>query len=129
MAAMSVLEAQYRPNLTVEDGIALLTDAITSGILNDMGSGSNVDLCILRPGVPVDYRRSAVPGHSRLADHARRAAVRLPVSGPEPGPISLKPYRRRVVRLERGEEGAGSGAVLSLRVGQTDDPDDEVELL
>jgi 20S proteasome subunit beta 2 len=37
MAAMSVLESQFRPGLSEEEGAALLVDAITSGILNDMG--------------------------------------------------------------------------------------------
>eukprot|EP00966_Prymnesium_polylepis_P245369 5676406-Prymnesium_polylepis.1 len=36
-----------RPSLTVEEGKALLHAAISSGILNDMGSGSRVDMCVI----------------------------------------------------------------------------------
>ena len=32
-----------------EDAIALVTDAIEAGIFNDLGSGSNVDVCIITP--------------------------------------------------------------------------------
>lgn len=35
----------------------LVRDAIASGIFNDMGSGSNVDICIIKANDNVDYRR------------------------------------------------------------------------
>jgi 20S proteasome subunit beta 2 len=47
LAAMSVFEDRYRPNLTEEEGKQLVADAIRSGIFNDLGSGSNVDLCVI----------------------------------------------------------------------------------
>lgn len=30
-----------------EEGIRLVTEAICSGIFNDLGSGSNVDVCVI----------------------------------------------------------------------------------
>lgn len=60
LAAMSVLEQSYRPDLTLEEGIDVVTRAIRAGIQNDLGSGSQIDLCILRPGHPTEYRRGAV---------------------------------------------------------------------
>lgn len=45
--AMAVLEAKYRENLTIEEGKALVCEAICAGILNDLGSGGNVDICII----------------------------------------------------------------------------------
>jgi len=30
-----------------EEGIQLVTEAICSGIFNDLGSGSNVDVCVI----------------------------------------------------------------------------------
>lgn len=45
--AMAVLEAKYKENLTVEEGKALVCEAICAGILNDLGSGGNVDICII----------------------------------------------------------------------------------
>lgn len=50
LAAMSVFETQWRPNLTEEGAVKLCADAIQSGIFNDLGSGSNVDVAIIAPG-------------------------------------------------------------------------------
>lgn len=48
LAAMSVFETGYKDNMTEEEAKLLVRNAIRSGIFNDLGSGSNVDLCILR---------------------------------------------------------------------------------
>jgi len=48
LAAMAVFESGYRDNLTQDDAMLLVAQAIQSGIFNDLGSGSNVDLCIIR---------------------------------------------------------------------------------
>ena len=45
--AMAVFEAGYRDGLPREEAIALLTRAIRAGIYNDLGSGSNVDICVI----------------------------------------------------------------------------------
>lgn len=42
--------------LQEEEGKQLVRDAIASGIFNDLGSGSNVDICVIRKG-SVDYLR------------------------------------------------------------------------
>jgi 20S proteasome subunit beta 2 len=47
MAAMAVLESKWRTNLTKEDAMDLCAQAIEAGIFNDLGSGSNVDMCVL----------------------------------------------------------------------------------
>ncbi|KAK9510270.1 hypothetical protein O3M35_005090 [Rhynocoris fuscipes] len=56
LAAMSVLEAQWRPNMTEEEGKQLIRNAIIAGIFNDLGSGSSCDLCIIRKN-SVEYIR------------------------------------------------------------------------
>mmetsp|Transcript_17947 Transcript_17947/g.37297 ORF Transcript_17947/g.37297 Transcript_17947/m.37297 type:complete len:382 (-) Transcript_17947:340-1485(-) len=48
LAAMAVLEKDWKPSLTLQEGIELVQRAILSGIQNDLGSGSQVDLCIIR---------------------------------------------------------------------------------
>jgi len=48
LAAMSVFESRWRPDLNEEEAKLLVRDAIASGIFNDLGSGSNVDLCVIR---------------------------------------------------------------------------------
>jgi len=57
LAAMAVFESRWHKGLTEEEGKQLVRDAIAAGIFNDLGSGSNVDLCIIRKG-SVDYLRT-----------------------------------------------------------------------
>lgn len=49
LAAMSVFETKWEKGLTQEGAIDLCSEAIMSGIFNDLGSGSNVDVCIITP--------------------------------------------------------------------------------
>ncbi|KAG8448578.1 hypothetical protein GDO86_015610, partial [Hymenochirus boettgeri] len=46
-AAIAILEDRFKPNMELEEGMRLVTEAITAGIMNDLGSGSGVDLCII----------------------------------------------------------------------------------
>ncbi|XP_013117566.1 proteasome subunit beta type-7 [Stomoxys calcitrans] len=48
LAAMSVFEARWKPDMSEEDGKKLVRDAIAAGVFNDLGSGSNIDLCVIR---------------------------------------------------------------------------------
>ena len=47
LAAMSVFESSYKEDMTEEEAIKLVADAIRAGIFNDLGSGSNVDICVI----------------------------------------------------------------------------------
>merc|ERR1719510_969730 len=47
LAAMAVLESEYREDLSVDEGKALVAKAIRAGIFNDLGSGGNVDVCVI----------------------------------------------------------------------------------
>ncbi len=47
LAAMSIFEAHWRPNMEKADAMNLVAEAIKSGIFNDLGSGSNVDLTVI----------------------------------------------------------------------------------
>ncbi|KAI0338176.1 20S proteasome subunit [Trametopsis cervina] len=47
LAAMAVFEAGWRPGLEREEALALVSRAISAGIFNDLGSGSNVDACVI----------------------------------------------------------------------------------
>ncbi|EPS94292.1 hypothetical protein FOMPIDRAFT_1026269 [Fomitopsis schrenkii] len=47
LAAMAVFEAGWRPNMERADALALVTAAVSAGIFNDLGSGSNVDACVI----------------------------------------------------------------------------------
>jgi len=56
LAAMSVFESRWKPDMNEEDGKKLVRDAIAAGIFNDLGSGSNVDLCVIRKGSTEYFR-------------------------------------------------------------------------
>lgn len=45
--AMAVFESSYRPNMEKDEAIALVAQAVRSGIFNDLGSGSNVDITVI----------------------------------------------------------------------------------
>ena len=49
LAAMSVFESQWKKNLTQGEAEVLCSEAILAGIFNDLGSGSNVDVCVITP--------------------------------------------------------------------------------
>ena len=50
LAAMAIMETDYRENMTQEEATALVTKAIEAGIYHDLGSGSNVDVVIIKRG-------------------------------------------------------------------------------
>jgi 20S proteasome subunit beta 2 len=74
LAAMGVLERGYRNNLSVEEGIALVQRAIVAGIRNDLGSGSQVDLCVIAPDGTSRLQRRVVP-EEELEEGFRAAVV------------------------------------------------------
>ncbi|KAF9016157.1 N-terminal nucleophile aminohydrolase [Hymenopellis radicata] len=61
LAAMAVFETSWRPNMTREDALQLVKDAISAGIFNDLGSGSNVDACIITAGHTEMLRNVEMP--------------------------------------------------------------------
>jgi len=48
--AMAVYEQSYKEDMTKEEAMELTKRAIRAGIFNDLGSGSNVDLCVITAG-------------------------------------------------------------------------------
>lgn len=63
LAAMSVFESEYKDGMTEEEAIKLAADAVLAGVFNDLGSGSNVDLCIIKKN-SVDYKRNYLTPNS-----------------------------------------------------------------
>ncbi|CAL1525912.1 unnamed protein product [Lymnaea stagnalis] len=47
LAAMATFEDRFKPDMNREEAMKLVRDAIAAGIFNDLGSGSNVDLCVI----------------------------------------------------------------------------------
>lgn len=47
LAASGILETEYKENMTFEQAQALAVKAISAGIIEDLGSGSQVDVCLI----------------------------------------------------------------------------------
>lgn len=58
LAAMAVLESHWKQDLSKDEAIKLASDAIQAGIWNDLGSGSNVDVCVMEIGKDAEYLRN-----------------------------------------------------------------------
>ncbi|CAG0920479.1 unnamed protein product [Notodromas monacha] len=48
LAAIAMLEAAWKPDMEEEEAKKLMSDAITAGIMNDLGSGSVVNLMVIK---------------------------------------------------------------------------------
>jgi 20S proteasome subunit beta 2 len=56
LAAMAILETHYKEGLSKEDAMNLCVAAIEAGVYHDLGSGSNVDVCVIMKGKVEMYR-------------------------------------------------------------------------
>ena len=56
LAAMAILETEYREGMNQQEAEALVVKAIEAGVYHDLGSGSNVDVCVIKRG-KVEYKR------------------------------------------------------------------------
>jgi 20S proteasome subunit beta 2 len=60
LAAMSVFESTWREDMNEADAVKMVQRAVAAGVFNDLGSGSNIDICVIRKDSSVDYRRNDV---------------------------------------------------------------------
>jgi len=67
LAAMSVFESMWKPQLTRDEAVELASEAIKAGIFNDLGSGSNVDVCIIEKDKPTKLLRNYIKPNERGA--------------------------------------------------------------
>lgn len=80
LAAMAVMEAGYKDGMTEAEGINLVSAAIRAGIFNDLGSGSNVDLTVIR----VPKETGAAPDVEIMRNYQT--------------PNDVAPFRAKIVR-------------------------------
>ncbi len=86
LAAMAVLETGYKDGLTEEEAVLLVRNAIRAGIFNDLGSGSNVDLCVIRADGKSEMRRNFEKPNEvdeLRAAYTRPKALRIPFGSTE----------------------------------------------
>ena len=60
LAAMAVFESEWKPGLNEADAVGVVQRAITAGIFNDLGSGSNCDVTVIRTDGTVSVTRGAL---------------------------------------------------------------------
>merc|ERR1719253_2530768 len=56
LAAMAVLETGYKEGMSPDECKKLVSEAITAGIFNDLGSGGNCDVCVITKDTKVHTR-------------------------------------------------------------------------
>ncbi|PIO37211.1 hypothetical protein AB205_0110800, partial [Aquarana catesbeiana] len=94
-AAIAVLEDQFKPNMTVEEAKKLVVDAITAGIMCDLGSGSGVDLCVItREGAKV------LRGYTETESKGKRASSQTLCVGKPDGKSPMEPKHGRNFRQQ-----------------------------
>jgi len=70
--AMSVFEDGYKDDMTKEEGIELVTRAIRAGVYNDLGSGSNIDVCVItKDGVEYIRNHEYLQGKTYARQHPK----------------------------------------------------------
>jgi 20S proteasome subunit beta 2 len=89
LAAMAVFEARYAEDLNEADAITLVRDAIRAGIFNDLGSGSNVDVTVIR--------NSGETVRHRTYENAAGSATEYKAKYPRPAKLDLPPGTTLVV--------------------------------
>lgn len=75
LAAMAIFESRYKENMTKLEAMELVSAAIKAGIFNDLGSGSNVDLCVISAD-PTEYIRGYEKPNPR--PYARTKGYEIP---------------------------------------------------
>jgi len=66
LAAMAVLESKFKDNMTTEEGARLVAEAIQSGVMNDLGSGGNVDIIIMTRDGKAEHKRAFLSPSPRV---------------------------------------------------------------
>jgi 20S proteasome subunit beta 2 len=66
LAAMAIFETQWKKNCTRDEAVQVCAEAIKAGIFNDLGSGSNVDVCVIEKGKPTQLLRNYIKPNERV---------------------------------------------------------------
>ena len=88
LAAMAVFETEWREGMNEKEAVELVKKAILAGVWNDLGSGSNVDVCVIRSDRSVEMMRNLET------------------------PNEVKPYRDQIRHSSKLSISSGTTAVL-----------------
>jgi 20S proteasome subunit beta 2 len=100
LAAMAVFESRYAEDMDEASAIALVRDAIRAGIFNDLGSGSNVDVSVIRRNGEVErmrtYENAAGDAADYKAQYPRPAKLDIPKGTTMITEQSFKPAKKAI---------------------------------
>lgn len=68
LAAMAVFETGWKAGMSRSDAVDLVCQAIEAGIFNDLGSGSNVDVCVIEKNKSQMMRNYKTPNQRANKD-------------------------------------------------------------
>jgi 20S proteasome subunit beta 2 len=114
LAAMSVFETRYVEDMEEEAAIQLVKDAIRAGIFNDLGSGSNVDITVIRKDNVSRFRtyeNAAGDASSYKAQYPRLAKMTPPPGTTFVIEESFKPHAKKATHGSATAAGAAMEVV------------------
>ena len=85
LAAMGVLECEYRSGMTKEEAMDLVCRAVLGGVWNDLGSGGSVDLVIME--------KDKVGFQCQFNTKSQPTQVLRPYNSPNPPPTKQQSYK------------------------------------
>lgn len=98
LAAMAVFESKYEEDLDEASAIQLTKEAVRAGIFNDLGSGSNVDITVVRRNNDVSrfrtYENAAGNASDYKAKYLRPAKLDIPKGTTIVIDSSFKPHKK-----------------------------------
>lgn len=101
LAALGILEDRFKPDMELEEAQFLVRDSIHAGIMSDLGSGNNIDMCVIT-AQGVEYIRPYQ--ESEYSDQRRRKYKHHPgttgVLEEEVVPLKLEVVEETVQRMD-----------------------------
>ena len=96
LAAIAVFEEGYKDDLEEGEAVELVKRAILAGVWNDLGSGSNVDTCVIRMDGSVEHGRNCVTPNE--VGELRKKVVRSDVLNMRSGTTAVlgESFRKRM---------------------------------
>lgn len=123
LAAMAVFESRYQEDMDEASAVTLVKDSIRAGIFNDLGSGSNVDITVIRKDSTVttmrSYEESAGHASSYRALFKRSPTLDIALGTTFIIDETFKPHRKHVtatpiVPFKKEEESTETAAAMEI---------------
>lgn len=100
LAAMAVFETYWKVDMTREEAVELVVEAIEAGIFNDLGSGSNVDVTIIEAHGTTNLRNYKTP-NEKVAKAQSYKWRRGTTAYTKEGTLSLFPFSQTLSKLHK----------------------------